>query len=211
MISVLSLAIRSSQTLGLHQLGTAQLDQEEWLANPLPTSDLKETVSAEILKRIPESSAVCGFNRLSKFLPLISSRSHLTRDAGRKLWSRFLAYDYYLALSNPRGAYQITEDFTGLPLILDEEEIPIDSALLPREKDPNTTPTDVFGYTVYDAIFKACKRLADMKKVQGGDSQVVLNEKDSVSPRRTCLEASGPASDPTFLLSFLADVSRYLQ
>lgn len=199
MTSLVSLAIRLAQWLGLHKLGTAKDDELEWSTVSKPSnsstttlngnSSSSNSVSKELLKGFPKSNMLSAFSLYtsSKLVPSISDcKSHLIRENARKIWFKLLTYDYYMAAdSNGTFTYQVPQQLngsTGLPLNLDEEDLPDSDAKLPDEKGDGIA-THAFGARIYEAVIKGCKKISDLKDLYGRNvaSPESIGELDSVS------------------------------
>ena len=167
MTSILSLAIKSSQWLGMDRMGSAKDDQARWAMSSDPPSNSSgdEAVSSELLKGASKDIFLGAYSRHSRLVDEIA-RSHLKRESARKLWFRIVAFDYFIA-SESGMAYQVIRGLTALPQNLDEEDLQdltdeTGTTTLPPEK-PTSVATQNCGYKVLQAMQQGCKKASEGK------------------------------------------------
>ncbi|PWN53576.1 hypothetical protein IE53DRAFT_145387 [Violaceomyces palustris] len=183
-LTILSICIRLCQALGFHRLGSARDDTKRWLSTPealdpdlrtgpvtaVPKSRFKNGeafgVAAEtrLLKAIGSTELESsGFSlphrQISDLGTTLPDRSHLVREAARRLWYHILIQDFFSSASQGNTFHISPNQYdTKPPANIDEIELPDgESPLLPSEKEPGR-PTESslvpFWYQCALATFK---------------------------------------------------------
>lgn len=162
-------SIRLAQTLGIHKLGTAKEDETKWIAasaeenrkamakriNPITSKvDSMLTRGRDVeVKLLSNMANICGIASVYTSASGMVDRSHLVRETGRRLWVGLVTADYYISAGFGDDQYQIHKYNTGVPLNVDERDLPDHNGnspfILPREL-PAGSPSEssIFPYTL---------------------------------------------------------------
>lgn len=200
--TTLCVAIRLAQAMGLHRLGSAAQDQARWTRasrKGARASRAEDVVRAAF----GHSSLHLAGEARDSFHGIagLPRRSHLIREASRRLWYHLVAQDWLT--SSERGIpSQIPEGSwsTALPLKVDEESLAEgDGGALPTEKELDSEPTDAAGLLYLWWIAEASE---------------ARSERDGLQPERPGSSSPPPSPDVrigTRLHSLLDELPIYLR
>lgn len=125
----MSILVRLAEQQGYHQLGSATEDEQQWRQAPesklVCVSAVTATVRSGAWVR-PTTTATC-----------LPDRSHLVREAARRLWYRIMVQDMVLGTVVRRvSQMDPSRSNTSAPLNVDEEDLPDgESHILPPVKE----------------------------------------------------------------------------
>ncbi|KAK0561373.1 hypothetical protein OC844_003248 [Tilletia horrida] len=173
-----AVTVALAQVMGLHRLGSAREDEERWKAERLAEEQAKHSDHSTT----PESSISTALTVTNEphqtargephhciqsggFIGAevsIRKRSHLHREAGRRMWTHICFIDWFYA--SFLGAYRIhpTQSRCALPLNLDEEDLPdgIEEGNLPAERSWDL-PADCSGQRYLFKLGEIIRELMD--------------------------------------------------
>ncbi|WFD07630.1 hypothetical protein MVES1_002999 [Malassezia vespertilionis] len=146
-LTTVSILVRLAELQGYQTLGSAKDDEEQWKHSPA-----SKQVCLSAVVGVPSTSAgrpTKPFINLATSLP---DRSHLVREAARRLWYKIACKDMILStVFNRASTIDTSRVTTKFPLNVDEDELPDgETHLLPHIKEDGRATINNLTPYVYE-------------------------------------------------------------